>query len=183
MTALAILTVGATGCANLHARGAAAGPALEAPTPPLHLISPSEEANTNANANASAGEPPPPVADPPVRTTPRTPPAQSAPSAQRADRSDPAPGPTVPADATPPKTLQTTANVEAAERKIRTTLNDASRSLGRIDYRGLSVEGKAQYDIAKRFVEQAEEAIVAKNFLFASQLADKASALAALLTR
>jgi len=67
--------------------------------------------------------------------------------------------------------------------KIRTTLTDASRRLGRIDYRSLSVEGKAQYDIAKRFVEQAEEALVAKNLLFASQLADKASVLAALLTK
>ncbi|MGB7219644.1 MAG: hypothetical protein WBD07_12660, partial [Vicinamibacterales bacterium] len=107
-------------------------------------------------------------------------------AAQRSDRPEPPPAAAVPApaaDATPARTLQTTADVEAVERKIRVTLTDASRSLGRIEYRALSVEGKAQYDIAKRFVEQAEEALVAKNLLFASQLADKAAALAALLTR
>jgi len=182
ITALAILSIGATGCARLHARGASvAGPPLEAPAPPPHLIStpPIEEVNVAEPA-------PPAVVDPPARVTPRPPMPASTPAPQRSDRSDPAPvlpaGP--PADAAPPpKTLQTTANVEAVERKIRQTLADASRSLGRIDYRGLSVEGKAQYDIAKRFVEQAEEALVAKNLLFASQLADKASALATLLTR
>ena len=40
---------------------------------------------------------------------------------------------------------------------------------------------KMKYDIAKRFVEQAGDALTAKNFVFAGQLADKAAALAALL--
>jgi len=180
ITALAILTVGATGCARLHARAASApGPPLETPAPPPHLVSPIEE--------ATVAEPLPAVVDPPARVTPRPPAPASppAPAPPRSERSDPTPvtpaGP--PADAVPPKTLQTTANVEEVERKIRAALADASRGLGRIDYRGLSVEGKAQYDIAKRFVQQAEEALIAKNLLFASQLADKASALATLLTR
>src|SRR5204863_507394 len=85
-----------------------------AAAPTWHRNAPIEEASTNANANA--GAPPPAAADPPARTTPRTPPAAAAPPLQRADRSDPAPGPTVPAEAPPPKTLQTTTNVEAAER-------------------------------------------------------------------
>ena len=177
MTAVAILAVGAVGCARLQARSTRPGPPLEAPAPPPHVIAPVEE--------ASVAEPPPPVVavEPPARPPARPP---AAPAAQRSDRSEPAPAaPTVlpPADAAPPRTLQTTANVEAVERKIRATLADASRDLGRIDYRGLSVEGKAQYDTAKRFVEQAEAALVAKNLLFASQLADKAAALATLLTR
>jgi hypothetical protein len=178
MTALAVVAIGATGCARLHARTAPAGPPLEAPAPPLHVISAVEE--------ASVVEPPPVVADLPVRPTPRAPtpaPAAAAPKPERADPAPAAPASPPPADATPSRTLQTTANVEAVERKIRSTLTDASRALGRIDYRGLSVDGKAQYDIAKRFVEQAEQALVAKNLLFASQLADKASALATLLTR
>ncbi len=179
MTALAALVLGATGCAKLHARAAAApGPPLEAPAPPTHIVVPPvEEASVADPAPVVVTEPPParPAPKPP------TPPAPAAPAAQRPDRAEPAPPP--PAEATPPRTLQTTANVEAVERKIRTTLTDASRRLGRIDYRSLSVEGKAQYDIAKRFVEQAEEALIAKNLLFASQLADKASVLAALLTK
>lgn len=60
---------------------------------------------------------------------------------------------------------------------------DAARDLSRIDYRVLSADAKAQYDVAKRFSEQAEEALKAKNFVFAGQLADKAAALAALLLK
>jgi hypothetical protein len=142
------------------------------------VLPPVEEASVADLPGVVVTEPPP------ARPAPKapTPPPPAAPPAQRSDRTDPAPAPP-PTDVTPPRTLQTTANVEAVERKIRTTLTDASRRLGRIDYRGLSVEGKAQYDIAKRFVEQAEEALVAKNLLFASQLADKASVLAVLLTK
>jgi len=57
----------------------------------------------------------------------------------------------------------------------------ASRDLGRINARALNAEAKAQYDIAKRFTEQAGDALTARNFVFAQQLADKAANLAALL--
>ena len=55
--------------------------------------------------------------------------------------------------------------------------------LARIDYRTLSADAKAQYDIAKRFSQQAEEALKVRNLVFAGQLADKAAALAALLLK
>ena len=80
-------------------------------------------------------------------------------------------------------TLQTTTNVGEVEQKVRATIAQASRDLGRIETRNLNAEAKAQYDIAKRFVQQAGEALTAKNFVFAGQLADKAANLAALLTR
>ena len=69
------------------------------------------------------------------------------------------------------------------ERKVRALLANAARDLSRVDYRSLSVDAKAQYDIAKRFSEQAEEALKVKNVVFAGQLADKAATLAALLIR
>jgi hypothetical protein len=77
--------------------------------------------------------------------------------------------------------LQTTTNVGEAEQRVIATMNQASRDLGRINTRGLNAEAKAQYDIARRFVQQAGDALTAKNFVFAGQLADKAAALAALL--
>jgi len=40
-----------------------------------------------------------------------------------------------------------------------------------------------QYDTAKRFIQQAEDALKAKNFVFAEQLADKAATLAAALAQ
>jgi len=83
----------------------------------------------------------------------------------------------------PPLALQTTADPAAAEQRTRVALASATRDLGRIDVRALSADAKAQYDIARRFVTQATDALNAKNFEFARQLADKAATLAALLQR
>lgn len=88
-----------------------------------------------------------------------------------------------PADNAAPLTLQTTADAAVMEQKVRSLLASAARDLGRVDNRTLSVDAKAQYDIAKRFSEQAEQALKAKNLVFAGQLADKAAALAALLLK
>ncbi len=64
---------------------------------------------------------------------------------------------------------------------MRATIAQATRDLTRIDARALNAEARAQLDIAKRFVQQAGDALTAKNFVFAGQLADKAAALATLL--
>jgi hypothetical protein len=80
----------------------------------------------------------------------------------------------------PPSTLQTTPaqrEVEV-ERHIRGVLAQASSELSRVNYRGLNNDGRTQYDAAKSFIRQAEEAIKAKNLNFANNLADKAAALA-----
>jgi hypothetical protein len=94
--------------------------------------------------------------------------------------------PPPPADAKPaepPKTLQTTSAEEEGreDQQIRALLQRASNDLKRIDYRRLSVDARTQYDTAKRFVTQAENALRAKNLVFARTVADKAAALAAQL--
>lgn len=81
------------------------------------------------------------------------------------------------------RTLQTTGNAVQMEQRIRGMLANAARDLGRIDYRGLGADAQAQYAIAKRFTEQADEAMKEKNLVFAEQLADKAAALAAQLLK
>ncbi len=88
-----------------------------------------------------------------------------------------------PSKALPPTTLQTTpAGAEGElDRSIRATLSRASADLGRIDYRVLNANARNQYDTAKRFVQQAEDALRAKNLVFAKNLADKAASLAAQL--
>ena len=48
-------------------------------------------------------------------------------------------------------------------------------------YRALNAEARVQYDTAKRFISQSQEALRAKNLVFARSLADKAAALAAQL--
>ena len=83
----------------------------------------------------------------------------------------------------PPTTLQTTPPTAEGEveRGIRASLVHATADLNRIDYRALNNDARTQYDTAKRFVDQAESAMRAKNLVFAKTVADKAAALAAQL--
>ena len=67
------------------------------------------------------------------------------------------------------------------ERGIRESLSRATSALNRIDYRVLNADAKTQYDTAKRWIRQADDALRTKNLVFAKNLADKAAALAAQL--
>jgi hypothetical protein len=70
------------------------------------------------------------------------------------------------------------------DRRVSDQLSQAKKDLDRIDYRALSADGKSQYDTAKRFIEQAGQALREKNLVFAAKLAEKAAGLAAgLVTR
>ena len=141
-------------------------------------------ATATATADAIPADPPPPAPEPPAEVDARRPPRAPAAPAARQDKPDsPSPAPARPAaqNGAPSPTLQTTTNVGEVEQRVRAMIAQASRDLGRIDARALNAEAKAQYDIAKRFTEQAGEALTARNFVFARQLADKAANLAALL--
>jgi hypothetical protein len=85
--------------------------------------------------------------------------------------------------APPPATLQTTPTQREleVERRVRTMLTQATNDLNRTNYQALNADGRTQYDAAKGFVRQAEDALKAKNLPFASNLADKAAVLAAQL--
>ncbi len=168
-----------SGCARLHGR--AVGPALETPAPPPRVVPAAKEPIEGQPivAPSPVGEvqaPTPPAIKPPQETPPPAPAA-------------PTPAPPVAAEkppaqpSEPPPTLQTTANPTVVEQRTRAALANATRDLGRIDLRSLSSDARAQYDIARRYVAQANDALNAKNFEFAQQLADKAATLAALLQR
>ena len=47
----------------------------------------------------------------------------------------------------------------------------------------LNADGRAQFETARRFLQQAEEALKARNIVFAGKLADKAATMAAVLVR
>ena len=166
----------AAGCAKAQA-SAPAGPPLEVPQPPARVLAPVEEPVT---ASAPAPEAPPPA---PVATTPRTPPRPPARRAEPEKPETPAPAaaaaPAPPAD--PPRELRPASpnGDAAAERDARDKLARASRDLGRVDYGKLNADTRAQYEQSKRFMEQAQQALKDRNFVFASTLADKAAALAA----
>jgi hypothetical protein len=95
-----------------------------------------------------------------------------------ADQPRPAEGPRA-----PQTTLQTTPVEQEADvaRKVTELLTKAGTDLTRVDYGRLNADARTQYDQAKRFASQADEALKARNLVFASYLADKAAALAAQL--
>jgi hypothetical protein len=55
----------------------------------------------------------------------------------------------------------------------------STRDLGRVNVARLSADGRAQFEQARRFAQQAQQALNARNFVFAATLADKAVQLAA----
>jgi hypothetical protein len=67
------------------------------------------------------------------------------------------------------------------ERRVRQQVEQAKSDLDRVDYAKLNADGKSQYDTAKRFMEQADQALKEKNLVFAAKLAEKAAGLAAVL--
>jgi hypothetical protein len=184
---VALMLAGAGGCTRAKAKTAPDAPELAMPAPPPRDVDVTET------------EPPPPMPlqQEPARNAPQRPRPQAQQQPARPNESpkpepqkiEPSPAPTEspkppeePAKP-PPATLQTTpaqADLEV-ERAIRTTMSKASADLNRIDYRVLNNDGRTQYEQAKRFVLQADEALGRKNLEYARTLAEKAAALAAQL--
>jgi hypothetical protein len=176
-TAAAALLTGvlsAGGCA--HAQASAANvPPLETPAPPPRVVE-----VTDPETPPIVALPGEPARTPPPRVRPAPPPRAEVPR-------PPETHPDTPAD-TPPQepqrpaqTLQTTPTQQEQEmeRQIRATLARASGDLNTVNYQRLNTDGRTQYETAKRFIGQADDAIKNRNFVFALNLADKASALAA----
>ena len=175
----------ASGCAQAQARVAAEPPPpLAVPSPPPRIILPPDPTPPPSVEEAPA----PPVA-------PRAP--RPRPSAPRPDRAEPprpaesaaaeAPKPANGQDASPVVAPGPTIGMQpgsgAAEGAVRQLLGRAQEDLGRVDYAALSSALKAQYDTAKRFIVLGEQALKEQNLIYAGTLADKASAIAALLLR
>ena len=159
--------------AKAQARTEVELPALDPPPPPPRVI---------------ATYPPEVKPDPapPVSTeTPSTPrPAERPPRPETAKPEPPKPDTPPPPAPRPSLTITPTPGTEAqTENAIRTLLSKASRDLTRVNPASLGADQRAQYDTARRFLQQAEEALKSKNLVYAGTLADKASALAAVFAR
>jgi hypothetical protein len=169
-------------CARAQARTVPEPPDLDMPAPPPRVV---EVSDSNV-------PPPLPLPSEPERNPP--PRIRSAPPA-RAEAPKPEPPkvdqpvaetakpPEEPAKLPPATTLQTApADREGEiEGRIRAALYKAAADLGRVNYRNLTTDARNQYDTAKGFMRQAEDARRARNLDFARNLADKAAALAAQL--
>ena len=154
-------------------------PPLAPPPPPPRVVVPPD---TTEEAPAASPEP--------DHKPPRRPPARTEGAREPAPKPEP-PKPPAPASATPPAreepapptTLQTKPPVKQAdmERQARGLIAQARKDLGRVTPGSLNADAKGQYDTAKRFVEQAEQALREQNPALALSLADKAATIAAVL--
>jgi hypothetical protein len=71
-----------------------------------------------------------------------------------------------------------TADVAAADRRIRDSLKNTQSTLNTIDYKQLKPERQSAYNQAKSSMEGAEAALKVQNFELAKEMADKAEKLA-----
>ena len=180
--AFVIMSMTAAGCSRISARTVTAPPPpLDIPAPPPRVVetADAEAPSPGTLVDAPTGAAPSSRRPPPRIETPKPDPPKQEP-----------PPPALPAEAPPPAepvkpvtTLQTTTpdREPALQEEIRAKLAAANRDLNRVDYKGLSNDAKLQYDQAKRFATQAEEAIKQKNLVFARTLADNAANIAAQL--
>jgi hypothetical protein len=192
--AIAVALPIVSGCARAHAK-AAVPPALDVPAPPERIVEPLDAEVVSPPARVPDDAPRPVPARPRPAASPRPEPARvEAPKPEpppKVEAAKPEPPPIEPPKVAeeppkpvaPPTQLQTTpAGSEGeVERSIRSMLTKAGSDLSRVNYRGLNADARTQYDTAKRFIQQADEAVRAKNLVFAKNLAEKASTLAAQL--
>jgi hypothetical protein len=149
------------------------------PMPPPRLV---EAAETEPPEPATLMPEPARNAPLPPRPAPAQQQGENKPEPQKAET----PPETKPGDdqrAAGSSTLRTTPTNQEGEmqQRIRGLLLEATGNLNRVDYNRLNPDAKGQYDSAKGFVRQAEEALKTENLVFASYLADKAATLAAQL--
>ena len=185
MNRLYIVLLGVTlasGCARAHAKAVPDNPPLDMPAPPPRDVESNED-----NPPEPVGLPAEPARSP-IRNP--SPPPQTRTESPRSDPKPETPPPEPPRPATaeeparpPSSNLQTTptGEVEELEKAIRAAMAHAQQDLNRIDYRSLNQGAREQYEAAKSFIRQADDAIRVKNFEFAKTVADKASVLAAQL--
>ena len=176
----ALASVTAVACAHTQAKTVIELPPLEMPSAPPRVVEASEPQQTPIIALPDEATPslrPRPTVTPRAETPRQPEPAKVEQAATDVPKPAEEPKPAA------PTTLQTTPTQREAEveRGVRSLIARATSDLGRVDYKALNVDARNQYDTARRFATQAEDALKARNLVFAKNLADKAAALAAQL--
>lgn len=171
------------GCASASAKSKPAdSPPLNVPPAPERIIEPAPEPQPEpVNELPATPTSPPPTRPNRPREQPRsTPPEPKAGEQKPVELPPPEPAPVAQPSAQPPAQLSTpqTADAATAARTIRAMLDRANGLLKGVNYGPLSYERKKAYDDAKRFIQQAEEALKQGNFPFAQGVATKAETLA-----
>jgi hypothetical protein len=183
-----LLTLAAAACARTQAKTVPEPPPLDVPPAPPRVVQPVPGVDEGIAQPSEPGT----AAQAPARRPPTRPetPRPELPKPEPVKR-DPAKGETPPdpsktvgqPDVPRAATLETAPPGGPAEvqRTVRNQITKARGDLDHVNYKVLNADGKSQYDAAKRFIEQAEQALKDGNLLYAAKLADKAATLASLL--
>lgn len=166
------------GCAKAQAVAPPVMPTLAPPEAPPRIVAEyqPDPLLPAAPVSPEAVIAPPRPPRPPRRDTPR--PEAPADEPQGPPVAAPATSPAAPALA-----LQMPGANAKADQSVRALLAQAARDLGRVDYQALDTDGRAQYETARRFMQQADDALKERNVMFAGKLADKAATMASVLLR
>ena len=175
VVSLVMLTATLGACAaKAQARTEVELPLLEPPPPPPRVV-------------AAYVEPEPlPVAPSVEAVAPAKPPARPARAEQRPEPIPPQEpvGAAARPSTAPSLTLIPTPGAESQTvSAIRDLMGRAAKDLSRVNTNALNADGRSQFETARRFLEQAEEALKIPNIVFAGRLADKAATMAAILVR
>jgi hypothetical protein len=136
--------------------------------PPLDPVNDLPSAPPNPPRPRPQNREPTRAADPKTETKPpETPPAD----------------PTAPVAPLPVPPLRTSGTPDGPEatQQIRDTIERAWKLLGKVDYQALKADSRQNYDNAKSFIKQAEDALKANNLEGAKSLANRAETIAKLL--
>ncbi len=172
-----VLAFSLAGCAAKRVATQPAVPPLTTPAPPPRVVAPPEP---------EEAPPPTKTAEPPARKAARPPVRTETREAPKTEPQQPPVAPVTPPPVPEPQagTLQTAkpGELKQLEGQVRAVLNRASEDLNaRVDKKRLNADGRGQYDTAKRFIDQAQQALREQNFVLAQTLADKAATMAAAL--
>lgn len=160
-------------------------PALVVPPVPPRVIDPlpSEPPPIEPVGELPAAPANPPRSRPPAReqnrpSTPESKPAEAKPP--DTPPVDPAAGTQTTPAPPPVQPLRTPGTADGPEmaKQVRETLDRANRTLSNIDYQALKPDSRANYDNAKSFIKQAEDALKANNLVVAKLLAERAENIA-----
>ena len=156
-------------------------PALEVPpVPPRHIEPLPVEAPTIELVTDLPVSPPSPPRPRPA--TSREPNNKTAADPKGESKPETSTDPATPAaPPVPPLRPQGSAEGPELQRQIRESLDSAQKVLNSVDYQSLNDERRANYDYAKSFIKQAEEALKANNLTSAKSLAERAETIAKLL--
>jgi len=179
LLALVAVSLALGACAKPQAAVVTEPTVLQVPSPPPRVVVPPEP---EPDSDVPVEEPEKDEARPPRRLVPR-------PDSKAANPVKPGEVPPVtveppkPATPTQNRTLQPVlpASTKEVEAAVSEQLRHAEGDLGRVDYEKLSADARAQYDMAKRFIAQARQALTERSLVLAGKLAEKAANIAGVL--